>query len=83
MTPKLREANRRIVNQKAGALGHLDCQPLSKDLLATEPTRYYLVCVIDTSTRLAWADVVSDLKSLTVMFSAVKSFTLLHQRDHL
>ncbi len=83
LTPKLREANRRIVNQKAGALGHLDCQPLSKDLLATEPTRYYLVCVIDTSTRLAWADVVSDLKSLTVMFSAVKSFTLLHQCYHL
>ena len=56
---------------------------MSKDLIATDPTRYYLVCVIDACTRLAWAEVVTDLKSLTVMFSALKSFTLLHQRYQL
>ena len=51
--------------------------------IATDPTRYYLVCVIDACTRLAWAEVVTDLKSLTVMFSALKSFNLLHQRYQL
>ena len=56
---------------------------MSKDLIATDPTRYYLVCVIDACTRLAWAEVVTDLKSLTVMFSALKSFNLLHQRYQL
>ena len=82
-TPKLREEKRRIVKQKAGELGHLDCHHLSKDLIATDPTRYYLVCVIDACTRLAWAEVVTDLKSLTVMFSALKNFNLLHQRYQL
>ena len=83
LTPKLREEKRQIIKQKAGELGHLDCHHLSKDLIATDPTRYYLVCVIDACTRLAWAEVVTDLKSLTVMFSALKSFNLLHQRYQL
>ena len=83
LTPKLQQEKRRIVKQKAGELGHLDCHHLSKDLIATDPTRYYLVCVIDACTRLAWAEVVNDLKSLTVMFSALKSFNLLHQRYQL
>ena len=83
LTPKLKQEKRRIVKQKAGELGHLDCHHLSKDLIATDPTRYYLVCVIDACTRLAWAEVVTDLKSLTVMFSALKSLNLLHQRYQL
>ena len=56
---------------------------MSKDLIATDPTRSSLVCVIDACIRLAWAEVVTDLKSLTVMFSALKSFNLLHQRYQL
>ena len=83
LTPKAQQEKRRIVKQKAGELGHLDCHHLSKDLIATDPTRYYLVCVIDACTRLAWAEVVTDVKSLTVMFSALKSFNLLHQRYQL
>lgn len=83
LTPQLKQEKRRIVKQKAGELGHLDCHHLSKDLIVTDPTRYYLVCVIDACTRLAWAEVVSALKSLTVMFSALKSFNLLHQRYQL
>ena len=77
LTPKLKEEKRRIVKQKAGELGHLDGHSLSKALIATDPTRYYLVCVLDACPRVAWA---TDLKSLTVMFSALKSFNLLHQR---
>ena len=83
LTPPLKQEKRRIIKRKAGELGHLDCHHLSKDLIATDPTRYYLVCVIDACTRLAWAEVVTDLKSLTVMFSALKSFNLVHQRYQL
>ncbi len=83
LTPKLKQEKRRIVKQKAGELGHWDCHHLSKDLIATDPTRYYLVCGIDACPRLAWAEVVTDLKSLTVMFSALKSLNLLHQRYQL
>ena len=83
LTPKLKQEKRRIVKSQAGGLGHLDCPHLSKDLIATEPTRYYLVWVIDACPRLAWAEVVTDLKSLPVMFSALKSFNLLNQRYQL
>ena len=83
LTPKVKQEKRRIVKQQAGELGHLDGHHLSKDLIASDPTRYYLVCVIDACTRLAWAEVVTDVKSLTVMFSALKSFNLLHQRYQL
>ena len=79
-TPKLKQEQRRIVKQKAGELGHLDCPHVSKELLASEPTRDYLVCVMDACTRWAGAEVVPDLKSLTVMFRALKSCNLLKQR---
>ena len=71
------------MKQQAGELGQMDCHHLSKDLIATDPTRYYLACVIDACIRPAWAEVVSDLKNLTVMFSALKSFNLLHRRYQL
>ncbi len=43
LTPPLKQEKRRIVKRKAGELGHLDCHHLSKDLIATDPTRSYLV----------------------------------------
>ena len=44
LTPKAQQEKRRIVKQQAGELGHLDCHHLSTDLIAPDPTRYYLVC---------------------------------------
>ncbi len=78
LTPQMIQQKRPIVEHKAGELGHIDCHHLSKDLLASDSTRSYLVCVIDACLHLAWAEVGSDLKSWTVMFSALKSFKLLH-----
>ena len=83
LTPKLREEKRCIVKRTVGKLGHLDGHHLSEDLLATDPTRYYLVCVLDAWIRLAWVEVVTDLKSLPVMLRALKSFNLLSQRSQL
>ena len=40
--------------------------------------RYYLVALIDDCTRLAWADVVEDNKSLSVMFATLKSINVLN-----
>ena len=34
---------------------------------------YYLVAIIQACTRIVWAEVVSDIKSLSVMFAALKS----------
>ena len=40
--------------------------------------RYYLVGLIDAYTRLAWAEVVGDIKSLSVMFAVLKSINFLN-----
>lgn len=79
LTKKMKETKQRIIKEKAGELGHIDCHHLSKDLIANDPKRYYLVSVIDSCTRVAWAEVVEDIKALTVMFSTLRSLNYLCQ----
>lgn len=75
---KMKEEKRKIIKEKAGELGHIDCHYLSKDLIHTDTKRYYLVCVLDSCTRVAWAEVVEDVKSLSVMFAALKAINFLN-----
>ena len=77
LTKPMKQSKRQIIKTRAGELGHLDCHHLSKDLIVGAKGRSYLVCVLDACTRLAWAEVVDDLKSLSVMFAALKSINLL------
>ena len=79
LTPKQKEEKRKIVKDKAGELGHLDCHYLSKDMIVQSKQRYYLVCIIDDCTRIAWAEVVEDIKSLTVMFATLKAINVIKQ----
>lgn len=79
-TPAMKEEKRRIIKEKAGELGHIDCHHLSKDLIANDPTRYYLVALVDSCTRLAWIEVVKDIKALTVMFATMKCFQVMKNR---
>ena len=78
LTKPMRESKRQIIKTRAGELGHLDCHYLSRDLIVGAKRRHYLVSVLDACTRLAWAEVVDDLKSLSVMFAALKSINLLN-----
>ena len=78
MSKPMEQSKRRIIKTRAGELGHLDTHHLSKDLIVGARQRYYLVCVLDACTRLAWAEVVGDLKSLSVMFAALKSLNMLN-----
>ncbi len=80
LRPKMKENKRKIIKEKAGELAHIDCHYLSRDLIVSETKRYYLVSVIDDCTRVAWADVVEDVKSLTVMFSTMRILSVLGQR---
>jgi transposase InsO family protein len=68
---KEKEEKRRIIKEKAGELGHVDCHHLSRDTITGDKKKYYLVCVIDSCTRVAWAELVDDIKSLSVMFSTL------------
>jgi len=80
LSQPMQEEKRRIVKKKAGELGHIDCHHLSADLIAHESKRRYLVCVIDSFSRIAWAEVVEDIKSLTVMFAAMRCFNWINER---
>lgn len=80
LTPKMKANKRKIIKKKAGELAHMDTHHLPKCLVMTESKKRYLFCVIDSCTRIAWAELTEDIKSLTVMFAALKSLNIL--ADH-
>lgn len=79
LTPTMNKEKRMIIKEKAGELGHIDAHYLAQGIIKDESKRLFLVCVIDSCTRIAWAEVVEDIKSLTVMFTVLKSFNVLSQ----
>lgn len=80
LKPPMQEEKRRIIKEKAGELGHIDTHYLSKCIIEGENRRRFLVCVIDSCTRIAWAEVVDDIKALTVMFATLKCLNILADR---
>lgn len=77
LTPKMEQAKRQIIKEKAGELAHIDAHYLNKGIIQGDNQRYFLVGVVDSCTRLAWVDLVGDLKALTVMFSTMRCFQAL------
>lgn len=77
LTPKMVQNKRRIIKKKAGELGHIDCHYLSKSIVKDESKKRYLVCVVDSCTRVAWAEIVDNLQALTVMFATLRIFNIL------
>jgi hypothetical protein len=77
LTPPMQKSKQQIIKRKAGELGHIDCHYLSKSVVRGESKKRYLVCVVDSCTRIAWAEVVTDITSLTVMFATLRIFNLL------
>lgn len=80
LRPAMQANKRRIIKTKAGELDHIDTHHLSKCLIAEESRHRYLVCVIDSCTRIAWAEVVDDVKALTVMFATLRCLNILSDR---
>lgn len=78
LKPVMKANKRKIIKERAGELGHVDCHYLSKDLIVNSSKRYYLACVIDDFSRIAWAEVIDNVKSLTVMFACLKSLNLIN-----
>ena len=78
LTPKIKENKRKIIKEKAGELGHIDCHYLSKSIIKGESRKLYFVSVIDDYSRIAWAEMVEDIKSLTVMFATLKCLNIIH-----
>jgi transposase InsO family protein len=83
LVPKQKSNRRRIIKEKAGELGHMDCHYLPKGLIQDDHQQYYLVAIIDDASRIAWANVVTHLKALNVMFAALKVLNLLNTHYHI
>ena len=77
LKPKMKSSKRMIIKEKAGEMANIDTHYLSKCLIEGQSKHRYLVCVIDACTRIAWAEVVEDIKSLTVMFAVLKCFNII------
>lgn len=78
-TPAMIEEKRRIIKDKLGELGHLDLHQLPKDIFLSPPkTPAYVVSLIDSCSRLAWAEVVASKKALPVMFKTLKMINTLN-----
>lgn len=78
-TPAMREEKRRIIKDKLGELGHVDLHQLPRDMfLAPPPATAYVICLLDSCSRLAWAEVVSSKKALPVMFKTLKMINTLN-----
>ena len=78
-TPAMREEKRRIIKDKLGELGHVDLHQLPRDIfLAPPPATAYIVSLIDSCSRLAWAEVLTSKKALPVMFKTLKMINTLN-----
>jgi len=81
LTRPMTEEKRRIIKEKLGELGHVDLHLLPRDsILAAPEGNAYVVCVIDSCSRLAWAGVTTSKKSLPVMFKTLSLINTLNRR---
>lgn len=77
LTAPMKQSKQRIIKTKAGELGHIDTHYLAKGIISGDSKRYYLLGLIDAATRLAWVELLPDIKALTVMFATLKSMNML------
>ena len=74
----MEQSKRKIIKTRAGELGHLDTHHLSRDTVPGHQAPLLPVALIDACTRLGLAEVVGDIKSLSVMFATLKSINFLN-----
>jgi transposase InsO family protein len=78
-TAAMREEKRRIIKDKLGELGHVDLHQLPRDMFLAPPqATAYIVSLIDSCSRLAWAEVITSKKALPVMFRTLKMINTLN-----
>ena len=80
LTPVIKASRRKIIKERMGQLGHIDTHHLSKSVIKGQSNKLYLVCVVDDYTRIAWAEITTDVCSLTVMFAALKCLNILNDQ---
>jgi transposase InsO family protein len=79
LSPKMKERRRTIIKEKAGDLAHIDCHYLAKDIVSGVKERLFLIAIIDDASRIAWVEVIPNIKALTVMFSTMRILNYFQQ----
>jgi hypothetical protein len=74
----MKESKRKIIKERMGQLGHVDCHHLGKAIIRGQSQKLYLVCLLDDYSRLSWVEVTQDVTALTVMFATQKCINMLH-----
>jgi transposase InsO family protein len=78
-TQAMREEKPRIIKDKLAELGHVDLHQLPRDMFLAPPlATAYVVSLLDSCSRLAWAEVVAYKKALLVMFRTLKMINALN-----
>jgi len=80
LTPQMKQNKRKIIKERMGQLGHIDCHHLSKNVIRGQNKKLYLLCLLDDYSRLAWAEVNEDITALTTMFSTMRCISVFRKQ---
>jgi hypothetical protein len=80
LKPADKEVKRKIIKERMGQLGHIDCHHLSKTIIRGQHRKLYMLCVIDDYSRVAWAEVIQDITALTAMFAALRCMRMIKEK---
>lgn len=80
LKPADKETKRRIIKERMGQLGHIDCHHLSKTIIRGQHRKLYMLCVLDDYSRVAWAEVIEDITALTTMFAALRCMRMIKEK---
>lgn len=79
LTVNMKTEKRQIIKAKAGDLAHIDCHYLATDIVAGVKNRLFLIAIIDDASRIAWVEIIPNIKSLTAMFATLRIFNYFQQ----
>jgi hypothetical protein len=83
MRPGIKEEKRKIIKERMGQLGHIDTHYLSKHIIRNSTRKLYVVAIIDDYSRVAWAEIIESVDSLSVMFAAMRCLNILKAHYHI
>jgi transposase InsO family protein len=83
LRPAMKQEKRRIIKERMGQLGHIDTHYLSKHTVKGSTQKLYIVGIIDDYSRVAWAEIVESIDSLSVMFGAMRCLNILKAHYHI
>ncbi len=83
LRPQMKEEKRKIIKERMGQLGHIDTHYLSKHIIAGSSQKLYVVAIVDDYSRVAWAEIIENIDSLTVMFGAMRCLNILKAHYHI